>query len=75
MIIKKSDNGYFFYQGAGVHPLSTGCIEEGREQCTCLYHITDGTTQYDFEEYASAEKQWCILTGEEPFRLGKDKWS
>lgn len=74
MLIKQSQK-WSWYQGSGVHSCTVGCLNDGREQCTCQYHITDGVEQFSFDTYLEAESKWCELTNTKPFRLGKDKWN
>lgn len=74
MIIKQK-NEVTWFSGCGVHSESVGCVAEGREPCTCRYHIKNGTEQFSFEDYASAEAKWCELTAEPSFKLGKNVWS
>ncbi len=70
----RKENGYELYQGA--HPSSLGCSAEGREVCTCKYHIVDEarTQILSFKDYLQAEAKFRELTGGMEFVLGKTKF-
>ncbi len=70
----RKENGYELYQGA--HPSSLGCSAEGREVCTCKYHIVDEarTEILSYDSYLEADKKFRDLTGALEFQLGKNKW-
>ena len=67
MIFRTSTNWQLW---AGVHPKDIGCISEGREQCTCKYHIVsmDKTKIYSFDDWQEADQKFTELTKEKPLQ-------
>lgn len=74
MFTRTPKNGWTWYQD-GCHSLDVGCLAEGREKCTCRYHISDGNVQYGFDSYEEAETKWMEVTQSEKFVLGKSIYS
>jgi hypothetical protein len=70
----RKENGWELWQG--FHPSSIGCSAEGREVCTCKYHIVNDerTEIHSFDDYLLAEKKFRELTGGLEFLLGKTKF-
>lgn len=67
-MIYRQSNTWFLW--GGVHPDSIGCTSEGREQCTCKYHIVDKakTQIFSFDDFQKADEKFCSLTGMETFQ-------
>lgn len=63
-------NGWIWYDN-NCHSTTVGCLAEGKEKCTCEYHISNGLEQYGFNSYQEAEEKWMEVTGSEKFILGK----
>lgn len=68
MMTRTPKNGWAWYQD-GCHSVDIGCIAEGREKCTCRYHISDGKVQYGFDDFQEADRKWVELTGSESLTI------
>ncbi len=66
MILRQKDNLELW---SSCHPLSVGCVAEGREVCDCGYHLINRTTNEikNYDDFKEAEAEYCSLTGEESF--------
>lgn len=71
----RKENGWELWPSC--HPVSVGCVQEGRSQCTCRYHIVndDRTTIESFGDFPSAEQRFCERAGGIPMVMGKTIWS
>lgn len=72
-MIFKNSTIWQLWGGEGVHPADIGCVHDGRDQCSCKYHVVDKdrTEVFSFENWEEAEEKYCELSGEKKFIFGK----